>query len=222
MTVGGQARLAGVLYLVIIVAGIWGEAVARGGLIVADDAEATAALIRGSEGLFRASLLADLLMALCDAGVAVLLFLLLRPCAPAAALAAMVFRLVQTAVITTNMLVTAAALAFAGGMEALTLAMMELRGLGYDIGLGFFGVCNAILGVIFLRIAALPTLLGWLLSGSGIVYLIGTTLHLVAPAILPAFQLAYLLPVAAETVFAFWLLLRGGRTFAAASAGRVQ
>ncbi len=53
-------------------AGIWGEAVARGGLYVPGDAEATAAAISGSEGLFRAALLTALLMALCDAGVAVL------------------------------------------------------------------------------------------------------------------------------------------------------
>lgn len=137
MSVPAQARLAGALYLVIIAAGVWGEAVARGGTIVPGDAEATARAIRDGGTMFRAALLADLLMALCDAGVAVLLFLLLRPLAPAAALAAMVFRLVQTSVVAANMLVTAAALAAAGEAAGLATALMDLRGarLRYRAGL---------------------------------------------------------------------------------------
>ena len=102
-----QARLAGLLYLVIIVAGVWGEGIARGGMTSAE-------AIREGAGLYRLAMGADMLMALCDAGVAVLLYLLLRPLAPAAALGAMVFRLIQTAVIAANMIVTAAALMLAG------------------------------------------------------------------------------------------------------------
>ncbi len=218
MSIGGQTRLAGLLYLVIIVAGVWGEGFARGGLLVPGDVTSTAAALRENDTLFRVALLADLLMALCDAGVAVLLFLLLRAVAPAAALAAMVFRLVQTSVVTANMLVTAAALMLASGAEALALTMMELRALGYDIGLAFFGICNLILGAIFLRSAGLPGILGWLLAGSGAVYLTGTALHILAPSALPAFQPAYLLPLLGETIFALWLLFRGGRTLANAVA----
>lgn len=53
------ARMAGLLYLVIIVFGISSEAFIRSGLIVPGDAAATAANILTFQGLFRASFAAD-------------------------------------------------------------------------------------------------------------------------------------------------------------------
>ncbi|OYX45484.1 MAG: hypothetical protein B7Z02_00555 [Rhodobacterales bacterium 32-67-9] len=205
------SRLAGALYLVIILAGVWGEGFARGGMLVPGDAAATAAAIREGAGLFRLALAADLLMTFCDAGVAVLLFLLLRGFFVVAALAAMIFRLIQTAVIAANMLVTASAGLLAEAGDAPALVAMELRALGYDIGLGFFAICNLLLGAIFVRSRGLPGWLGLLLAATGAVYLAGTGLHILAPAALAAFQPAYLVPLIVETVFAFWLLLAGPR-----------
>ena len=206
-----QARLAGLLYLVIIVAGVWGEGVARGGLV-------TAAAIREGAGLYRLAMGADMLMALCDAGVAVLLYLLLRPLAPAAALGAMVFRLIQTAVIAANMIVTAAALMLAGADMPGVEVALDLRALGYDIGLAFFGICNLLIAAIFLRENALPNPLGGALGLSGLIYLAGSAVHLLAPAALASVQPAYLVPLLAETAFAIWLLLRRARSIAAAIA----
>jgi hypothetical protein len=206
-----QARLAGLLYLVIIVAGVWGEGIARGGMT-------TAAAIRDGAGVFRLTMGSDLLMALCDAGVAVLLYLLLRPLAPAAALGAMVFRLIQTAVIAANLIVTAAALMLAGADLPGVAVVMELRGLGYDIGLAFFGICNLLIAAIFLRENALPDWLGGAIGLSGLIYLAGSAMHLLAPDWLPALQPAYLVPLVVETAFALWLLARAGRTIPAAIA----
>jgi len=206
-----QGRLAGLLYLVIIVAGLWGEGIARGGLT-------TAEAIREGAGLYRLAMGADLLMALCDAGVAVLLYLTLRPLAPAAALGAMVFRLIQTAVIAANMIVTAAALMLAWADLPGVEAALDLRALGYDIGLAFFGICNPLIAAIFLRENALPNLLGGALGLSGLIYLAGSAVHLLAPEALTAVQPAYLVPLLAESAFALWLLLRAGRSIPAAIA----
>lgn len=76
------ARSAGLLYLVIIVCGISAEVMLRGPLINLLDARGTAEAILASLGRFRLSIVFDLIMALADAGLAVLLFVLFRPVAP--------------------------------------------------------------------------------------------------------------------------------------------
>mgnify|MGYP006211621067 CR=1 FL=1 len=74
-----QARLAGVLYLIIILCAGFSEGYVRGGVIVSGDAAATAANIRASEWLFRIGFTTDLLAFLSDVALAVLFYVLLRP-----------------------------------------------------------------------------------------------------------------------------------------------
>jgi hypothetical protein len=62
------ARTAGVLGLISIVAGGFGEAYVPAALVVSRDAAATAARIMTSESLFRWGFTAYLVEALCDAG----------------------------------------------------------------------------------------------------------------------------------------------------------
>ena len=71
-------RLAGLAYLVIILAGVSAEALLRGPLIDYSDAAATAISLRENSAQFRLSIAADLAMALCDALLAILLFLVFR------------------------------------------------------------------------------------------------------------------------------------------------
>jgi len=91
----------------------------RSRLIVHGNAAATASGIPASPGLFRAGFLADSLMVLCDVGLAVLLYVLLKPAGRTLALAALFFRLTQTAVIAMNLLNFHAAL-------------LLLKGSGYE------------------------------------------------------------------------------------------
>ncbi len=99
-----KARFAGLLYLVIIVSGLGAEIALRGPLIDLNDADATAASILASPGRFRLAIAADLVMALSDAGLAILLYLIFRAMAPGLALSAMVFRLIQTMLIATSLM----------------------------------------------------------------------------------------------------------------------
>ena len=64
MTPTALPRLAGVLYLVIILCGVWSEAAVRAQLIDPGDAAATAEAVGARLELFRASLAADTVMAL--------------------------------------------------------------------------------------------------------------------------------------------------------------
>lgn len=210
-----EARLAGLLYLAIIAAGLSAELGIRATLIVPGDPSATAANILAREGLFRLSLGLDVAMGLSDAAVAVLLYVLLRPAGPVLALAAMVFRLVQTAILGANLMNQQAALLALTGPaappepEALALLLLATQSHGYDLARFFFGVASVLTGALIFRSGYLPRTLGLLLAAAGAVYLAGSALRFLAPALSDAFAPAYAVTLLAETALALWLLARG-------------
>lgn len=217
------ARLAGALYLVIIVCGIFGEAFVRGSLVVADNPAATAHNILAAPSLFRLGFVADTVMALSDVALAVLLYVLFKRVNETLALMAMVFRLLQAAILGTNLLNHYAALLVLGAngsggafsapqLETLSLLLLSFQAHGYDLGLIFFGI-NCLLIAVLIKLApAFPNFLGVLIGLAGLVYLTGSFLRFLAPALSVSFQPVYVVPVVAETAFCLWLLSRRTRS----------
>ncbi len=212
-----QIRLAGLLYLIIIVAGLGAELGLRGPLIDLADAETTATAILAAPGQFRLAIAADLIMALCDAGLAILLYLIFRSVAPGLALSAMVFRLIQTVLIAANLMAMQAAwLLVSGGTEvadaeALALVFLDLHGHGYDLGLVFFGVNSLIMGMLVWRSGVFARAFGIGLAAAGLIYLTGSALRFFAPDLSAAFAPAYGVTILAETAFCLRLLLQRAR-----------
>lgn len=213
-----QIRLAGLLYLIIIVAGLGAELGLRGPLIDLADAEGTATAILAAPGQFRLAIAADLIMALCDAGLAILLYLIFRSVASGLALSAMVFRLIQTVLIAANLMAMQAAwLLISGGAEiadakALALVFLDLHGHGYDLGLVFFGVNSLIMGMLVWRSGVFARAFGIGLAAAGLVYLTGSALRFFAPDLSAAFAPAYGVTILAETAFCMRLLLQRAPT----------
>ena len=114
-----KARLAGLLYLVIIIAGLGAELGLRGPADRPSARGTTATAILAAPGQFRLAIAADLVMALCDAGLAILLYLIFRAASPGLALSAMVFRLIQTVLIAANLMVLQAAWLLISGANEL-------------------------------------------------------------------------------------------------------
>ncbi|PHP68055.1 hypothetical protein CSC94_05170 [Zhengella mangrovi] len=218
------ARPAGLFYLAIILAGVSAEAVFRGPLIDFDDPSGTVAAIRGAGPSFRLSIAADLLMAVSDAALAILLFLLFRPVSAGLALAALVFRLIQTAIIAAGLLFLQGAWLLASGTGAdeaaapRALLLLDLHRHGYDLGLVFFAINCFLTGALIVRCGFLPRWLGLGIAAAGAVYLAGSLLRFFAPAALPAFEAAYVVPLVMESAFCLWLLFGrlGTRTAPAA------
>ncbi len=215
-------RAAGVLYLIIIVCGIFSEAYVRASLVVAGDPASTAANILASPTLFRIGFAADALMLLSDVAIAVLFYLLLRPVSNLLALMAAAFRLTQAGVLGFNLLNYYAALLLFGGEvytealgteQARTLAMLflEMHSHGYDLGLLFFGVSCLILGYLLVKSDYFPSILGYGLMAAAVVYLTGSLTRFFFPDYLPLITPAYLVPLIAELAFCLWLLVRGVR-----------
>ncbi|WP_020586580.1 DUF4386 family protein [Desulfobacter curvatus] len=67
------ARITGLLYLVIIVFGLYSEIFIRSNLIAYEDADITARNILSSQWLFRIGFACDIVVFLCDVAVAFLL-----------------------------------------------------------------------------------------------------------------------------------------------------
>ncbi|MCV2879305.1 DUF4386 domain-containing protein [Sedimentimonas flavescens] len=212
-----ESRLAGMLYLVIIIMGLGAEFGLRGPLVDLTDATGTAESILAAPGQFRLAIAADLVMALSDAGLAILLYLIFRNVAYGLALSAMVFRLIQTVLIAANLMALQTALMLLSSAsdvsdaQALALVFLNLHGHGYDLGLVFFGVNNLMMGALIWRSKIFAKAFGAGLALAGFVYLIGSGLRFFALYLSAAFAPAYGVTVLAETAFCLRLLCQSPR-----------
>jgi hypothetical protein len=173
-----RARIAGVLYLGTIVTGV-SALLLRMGMIVPGDAATTASHIQAAEGLFRLAFAAEVVGTACYVGVTALLYELLKPAGHGLSRLAAFFSLVGCAVgaaSQSNMLVAMVLLerqpyltaVFAPSqLEALALTALKLHNFGTTIGMVFFGVYCAAIGVLIFRSGYLPRMVGALLMLAG-------------------------------------------------------
>lgn len=216
-----HVRLAGLMYLAIIVLGLFGEAYVRGTLVVSGDAAATARAIAGHESLWRSGIAGDLLMHVFDVPVMIVLYLLLRPVSHSLALLMTAFNVLQTAVLIANKMTLVvpllvyksaplAAVLSPAQVDALAYTFISAHGYGFGLGLVFFGIACVIRGYLVVKSGFLPAFLGWLLAIAGFCYLINTFALLLAPGLASALFPAILLPAfVGELLFASWLAFKG-------------
>jgi len=211
------ARIAGVLFLLTLVVGGFGEAYAPSQLIVAGDATSTAHNLLASDLLFRLGFVAYLLEVVCDVTLTLLLYVLLRPVHPNLALLAVLFRLMGTATFAFGQLFYFAPSLILGGdaylntfspdqLNSLALLSFNLYTTAFDL-FTVFGVASVILGYLMLRSGYLPRVLGvlWVLGGLGFVA------RNVVFVLAPAYASSLLLVPNALAVLALgvWLLVKG-------------
>jgi hypothetical protein len=214
------ARVAGLLYLIIIAFGIFSEVFVRSNLIVTGDATSTAANILASGWLFRAGFAADSIMLLSDVAIAVLFYVLLKPVNNVLALTASAFRLAQAAILGFNLLNYYAALLLLSGkvyttvfepgqLHALATLFLDIHSHGYDLGLLFFGLSNIILGYLVAKSGYFPRALGYGLIAAAIVYLSGSFTLFLFPSHVSLIKPLYIVPFIAELSFCLWLMVKG-------------
>lgn len=214
------ARISGLMYLAIIALGLFGEAFARGSVIVSGDPAATVASLAAHESLWRVGIAGDLLMHVLDIPVIVFFYLLLRPIDKGLALLSTAFNIVQTAVLALNksMLIVplvvleqansgAVTAQHAQSLISLSIAM---HGYGFGTGLIFFGFASIVRGYLIVKSGCLPKTLGVLLQIAGLCYLINSFALLLAPSLADALFPWILMPsFIGELLLAGWLLIKG-------------
>lgn len=215
-----EARIAGFLYMIVIVASVF-ALYCTSNLIVSGDAAATAANIMASEQVFRLGFAANL--AACAAYVAVvaILYAVMKPAGRTLSIVAAFFGLAGCAISGAVMLNQLTVLVFLGDanylaafdtaqLQALARVSLRLGGLGNSLSLFFFGFYCLSLACLAFRATFLPSILGALLAVAGLGWLTNSLVTFLAPSLAGAvapFTLAA--GGLGEGLFALWLLLMG-------------
>ena len=216
------ARTAGVLYLIIIVLGVFSEGIARASFIVPGDAGETAARVLGAQGLFRLGFAGNSIVFLADVALSAILYVLFRPVDRTLALIASAFRLAQASVLGLNLLNQHTALLILGDapyltafepaqLQAMALLFLDMHKHGYDLGLLYFGVHCLVLGYLILKATWAPRLLGFLMLATGVVYLVGSYVLFLVPDLASTVSPIYAIALLSEGAFCIWLLVKGNR-----------
>jgi hypothetical protein len=199
-------RIAGALYLTIILCGLSAELLLRGPLLQGTPDQIAQAL-NANVGQLRLSLIADVVMLLADVGLALVFFSLLHHISERLALAAMVFRLGQAVLIGASLVALASAPSLLTDAPRIAVHMTELHAIGYDVGLIFFAVNSAIMSVLLWR-TAVPNVIAGGIAASGLVYATGSLTRLVTPDWVAVVEPAYVIPMLSESALCLWLLIR--------------
>ncbi|MGI5499044.1 DUF4386 domain-containing protein [Lentzea sp. CA-135723] len=213
------ARTAGLLYLLIVVLGVWAELVVRDGVRVPGDPATTAANIVAHETLFRWSLAADVLMAVVFVLLGLTLQRLLHHVDERATTALLVFVSVGAGTILLNLAFQAGALRAAtdpAPADGLASLLLDLHGYGYTLGGVFFGLWLLPMGYLALRSGLFPKPLGVLLVVGGFAWIADPVIAFALPAA-PAFlrDVVSAPTSLGEFGLMLYLLFRGVRTPAA-------
>jgi hypothetical protein len=216
-----QARMAGVLYLIVIVAGIFAEIVVRDSLIVAGDAAATAHNLMTHEPLYRWGGAAELCALVCNIPLAVIFYAVFKIVNRNVALLVVFFGLIGTAIEGSSLLNLFAPLLLLGDgparaalpadqLQALAYTPLQLFDHGFAIALVFFGCFGLSLGYLVFRSTFLPRIVGVLLAVGGVCYVINNFAYLLAPLFQRTLLPYILLPSGlGELALTVWFLVRG-------------
>ena len=216
--VQGYARAAGVLLLLTMFAGFFGEAYVPGRIIASGDAAATARHVVAMNGLFRLGFATYLVEAACDIALALLFYVLLAPVHRHLSLLAAFFGLVSTAVFAGGELFYFAPSLLTGDaaylksftpaqLDALTHLSLRLYTLASGIFMVFYGVATLIRGVLIYRSRYLPRALGALVVIAGAGFIVNDFLVVLAPAYASDFLL---LPMLVSVLaLTGWMLVKG-------------
>jgi hypothetical protein len=216
-----NARLAGVLYLIITIAAIVAHMYVPSTLIVPGDATATVGNISNSEMLFRfGGIGSELIVLLSEVILAVLLYVLLKPVNKTLSLVAAVSRLIMTTIHSFNLinyffvLIIMGGAGFLSGFDAgqlnsLAMLFLEAHSFGFTIGIAFLVIHVFVLGYLIYKSGYFPKIIGILFIIAGLGYLIDSFSLLLIPSHTTT-PIYIAIPIAiAELVFPVWLLIKG-------------
>jgi len=215
------ARIGGVLYLIIVIAGGFAEGVVRSRLIVAGDAAATAKNIMASEWTWRIAFAGDLAIYACAVPLVLIFYVLLSPVNRNLALLAVFFNLVSIAIEGVNALSHFAPLLILNGadylkvfdqhqLQALALLFVNLHAYGFAISLTIFSFVLLLEGYLIFNSGYFPKTLGVFVAIAAICYLTNSFALFLAPVFQAKIFPTILIPsFIGELSLCLWLLVMG-------------
>lgn len=218
LNVQAYARAAGVLFLLSLIGGGFGEGYMPSKIIVSNDAAATAANIKAFAFLFRLAFAGFLLESLCDTALSLSFYVLLKSVNKQLSLLAAFFGLMGTATFATAELFYFMAMHLLGDAAYLktfqleqlqTMALLSLKYYTYGGALFtvYYGMGWIVRSYLIFCSGYLPKLIGVLMAIGGLGFIVRNFLLVLAPAYASDLLLMLLFP--GGLLLMGWLLVRG-------------
>lgn len=215
------ARVAGIIFLILLVCGPFSMMYVPTTLIAPGDATATAKNIMASQTLFRMGIISDTIIFLSEVVMVVVLYLLFKPVSVAVSMIAAFFRLAMTVIQGCNLLLHFAVLLLLSGAgylsaipedqsHALVMLLLNTHEYGAYIWEAFFSLHCLALGYLIYKSGYFPPFLGVLMVIAALGYLTDSLGNMLFPG--NKDLLAGIVAVTAiigEIPFFAWLLIKG-------------
>jgi len=215
--------LTGVIYLLIIIGGLYSGIMVRNNLIDYTNATVTAQNIIEHELLYRIGFLADFVMVISDVIISVLFFFLLKQVNKSLAIFATVFRLIQSAILGANLINLFSPLIYLKGyaeistseqelLANLVLKQLQIFELGYLVSGVFFSFNCFLMGYLLYKSNFIPKAWGAFIFIAGVSYFTNCLVNFLFPQYADFSQLLVLVgAIFAELSLCLYLLIKGVR-----------
>lgn len=215
------SRIAGFLYLIVIICGVFAEFFVRAKIFVTGDAAATANNIIASENLYRLGFVSDLIMLTAYFFLPLALYLLLKSVNKNHAILMVSCVLVAVSIMCVNMLNHFAPILLLSGddylnvfgtdqLHGLVMFFLDMHSHGYLIAQIFFGLWLFPLGYLVFKSGFLPKIIGVLLMIGCCGYLIDFFIASLFPDATSTISEIITLPAdLGEFSLCLWLLIKG-------------
>lgn len=217
------ANVVGGAYLAAMALAVFADTYARGRIFVRGDAEATVRNALAHTMLFRISVTGHVLVSVIDVALIVALYVILRRVNRNLALAALMFRMIETAVLTVTSLTDFNALSIISGAgnvdtlgvrqsAALGLLSSDAHNAGFQIAFLFLGIGSSVFAYLWWKSEYIPVALAVVGIISSAFLAIGAILFLAVPDLFALVFPAYMMPLGIfEVTMGVWLLTKGIR-----------
>lgn len=217
-----QARVAGLLYLLVAVTAPIGLMYVPGKLLVRGDATATADRLRASESLLRLGIGSELFHQIVGIFLVLALYRLFKAVNAGRATLMVILSLLPVPIMLLNVVSEIAALMLVSGdaflsvfdkpqLDALAYLFFRLHDRGITVASIFWGLWLFPFGWLAFRSGFIPRVFGILLLVAGLGYLASAFTTLVLPQYAPLVNQVALTLEIAEVPIIFWLVIWGAR-----------
>ncbi|MDB9525693.1 DUF4386 domain-containing protein [Oscillatoria sp. CS-180] len=213
-----KARMGGVLYLIIIIGGLFGAGYVPSAIVVHGDAAATVNNILANESLYRFGLGVHIIVVLCNIPLAVIFYDLFKFANQSLSRLVMLFILVAATIEGVSLLnnfvplilLQSAATMTAEQLQATAYMHFLLHEIGFNLSLAFFGCYCLLAGYLIFRLGVLPRIIGLLLAIGGACYLINSFANFLVPEFaVSLFPYIFIPCFFGETTLCLSLLIKG-------------
>ena len=216
------ARIAGLLYILLALTGVFSLVYVPTSLVVFGDATATAENIRSSELLFRSGILSGLVSNVIFVFLVLALYHLLKEISHKQAMLMVTLVVISVATGFANTINQLGALIALSGadflsvfekpqLDAVAYLFIRLNSWGTQIIQIFWGLWLFPFGLLVYRCGFIPKILGVLLMIAGFGYLLGSFMFQILPQYVDALSTFIMVLEMGELQIIFWLLIVGAK-----------